>query len=292
MGIGSGTHSLLSWELDQPAADIVEQGAQPGCPIVMRNAPDGRHLAIGYGRWKYPLAVEYSVSVWSLDKTTPERRMNGPQEPVVDLAFSPSGKRVAAASVDRRLYVWEFDTAALVYSVELPARNVQFLDEKELIVGVGDRLVVLAAEDGAILRETRFPGWVAGFAVTPDRSRALVAASDGSIHRVRLADMIKEFSRIALENPSNLLIDLSSDDALLVLATDAESRILLIDSHSLETLARLPAKDKKTRDVEFDPNGRYLALTGSVVTLWDLELVRGELRRIGIDFHRGSSEVH
>lgn len=111
-------------------------------------------------------------------------------------------------------------------------------------------------------------------------------------HRLQLAEMAVESSRMVLEKPSNLLIALSPDGSLLVMATEAQSRSLLIDPHSLETLARLPAKDQKLRSLAFDLNGRYFATAGGTVTLWDLALVRGELLQRGLDFHESTTEEH
>src|SRR5262249_5322552 len=160
-------------------------------------------------------------------------------------------------------------------------RALRFLDDNRLLVATGDRLVELSADDGAIRRGVSFPTEVATFVVMPDKSEALVGTSDGRIQRVRLPDLVIAQERVVLDQPSNLTMAISPDARLLAVGTSTPAgvRNLLVDPRTLEPLARLPDLDQRLHDMEFSPDGRYLAIAGKLIVLWDLALVRAELTR-------------
>jgi serine/threonine protein kinase/WD40 repeat protein/tetratricopeptide (TPR) repeat protein len=281
-----GDNRVRTWKLTEQAPTVrrnMERTTQ--WPRIVRLAPDGRHLAIGFGRYNDRASDDFSISIWSLPDLQSGRRLAGPKKPVLDVAFDPSGRRVAAASEDGGLYLWEFETGELQQRVELPGiRAVRFLDESQLVVAVGNRLILLAAADGEVRREQRFPTSLAALVVTSDRSAAIVLTKDGTIHRVRTSDLAIEQSQLILDRPSNLLMSLSPDDRFLAVSTHAGPRTLLIDAKTLETLTRFPAYDTGVTDIEFDRDGRYFAIGGTHTDVWDLALVRGQLMRLGLDF--------
>jgi eukaryotic-like serine/threonine-protein kinase len=283
---------VRTWKMNDPAAAgvLLATGRRESANII-RMAPDGRHLALGFGRYKDSnINFEFAISVWPLDKPQIERRLEGPKEQVLDVAFDPSGKRLAAASLDGGLYLWEFETAALRYRIDLAGiRAVRFLDDSQCVIAAGNRLVLLAAGDGAVRREVTFPAVAAAFVITPDRREALVATFDGMIHRIRLPDLAIEQSRMVLDHPFNLLMAISPDGKLLTVTTQAGPRSLLIDPRTLEPAAQLPDNDKRIWCVDFDHDGRYLAMGGAQITLWDLPLVRAELARLDLDFGQSNT---
>jgi WD40 repeat protein len=228
--------------------------------------------------------VDYSIGVWRIDNPMLQRRLPGPKQGIVDMAFDQSGAQLAASSGDGGLYLWDFKTGVLRYRVNLPGiRTVRFLDKNQLVVAAGNRLILLAADVGAVRRQATLPNIAAAFAITPDQREALVLTSDGTIHRVRLPDLTLEQSRMVLDRPSNLLMAISPDGKLLAVTTQAGYRNLLIDPRTLELLAKMPGNDKRVACVELDHHGRHLALAGAQIALWDLALVRGELLRLGLD---------
>ena len=280
-----GARNVFAWKLDEPDARILRTNKSDRKPTVMRLAPDGRHLVHGFGRWSNAPADDFSLSVWSLDDSQSERRLEGPQQPVLDIAFDPTGHRLAAAAQNGGIHVWDFERGLLENRLDLDGVTViQYLDETQLLAGAGSRLMLLAASDGVVLSEVSLPGKAAAFVITPDRREALVGDSNGSIHRVRLSDMAIEKSRLVLDRPSNLLMALSPDSTLLAVSTMAGPRNLFIDPRTLEPLARLPEYDKRLQNIEFNHDGRYFAMGGAQIALWDLALVRGELMRLDLDF--------
>jgi WD40 repeat protein len=290
---GGADRFVHLWDLKEPVARNLRETRPPGLvyPRVIRLSPDGRQLAVGPGAFDVSKPDEdYSIRVWRVDDPATERRLKGPQTVNQDVAFSPSGRRLAACSWAGDLYLWELETGTLRYQQRSAGiKAIAFLDEAHLLAATTDHLKVLAVNDGAVRREGRLPTAFATFAVTSDRKEVLVATTDGSIHRARLADLAIEQSRRVLERPSNLTLALSPDGALLAVSTRAGTRTLLIDPRGLETLARLPEQDRRIWCLEFDHGSRYLALGGSQVILWDLGLVRAELARIGLALEAGGS---
>jgi WD40 repeat protein len=163
-------------------------------------------------------------------------------------------------------------------------RTLRFLSGNQLLVATGNRLIELSADDGAVRRDVSFSTAVATFVVMPDKSEALVCTSDGRIQRVCLPDLVITQERVVLDKPSNPTMAISPDGGLLAVGTSTPAgvRSLLVDPRTLEPLARLPEFDQQLRSLEFSPDGRYLAIAGKLIVLWDLALVRAELTRLDL----------
>lgn len=279
-------NSFRFWNLNEPVASVVRRvdRSARGYPSVMRMAPDGQHVAVGVGRYVNRPNDDFSISVLQIDESPGERRLVGPQQPLIDIAFDPTGHLLAASSEDGALFLWEFETSVLLKRLEMPGIGpILFLDESQLLVAAGNRLMLIEAADGAVSGEVTFSSRPAAVVVSLDHSKAFVLTSDGTIHRVRISDLMIEQSRLVLEHPSNLLMAVSPDSRLLAVSTQAGLRNFLIATNTLETLARLPDHDRQVTCIEFDQRGGYLALGGAFVNVWDLALIQSELMRLGLD---------
>jgi WD40 repeat protein len=277
-----GDRLIRTWDLNRSAARVPRGTGRSECPAVARLAPDGRRLAIGFSSWRNRKGEDFAVGIYRLDDPRAGRRLEGPKTAVFDLAFDPSGTRLAAACGDGGLYVWEFGTGVLQHRIGLAGiRAVRFLDGTHILAAGGKRLVLLAATVGAVCRELTLPAAVTALVINPDRGAALVGTNDATLHRVRLPDLAIERSRAVADRPSDLLMAAPPDGRVLAVTATAGPSNLLVDPQTLEPFARLPEKEK-VRCLAFDGTGCYFALGGSQITLWDLALVRDRLAPLGL----------
>jgi hypothetical protein len=157
--------------------------------------------------------------------------------------------------------------------------------------------LLVAVKEGIVALEVTLPAAVAAFGITSDRKESILVTIDGTIHRVRLPDLVIEQSRKVpdlvieqsqklLDPPFNGTLAISPDGRILALGTTTGDGVhsLLVDCRTLEPLARLPELGKSLFCMEFDHDGRHLAIGGGFIVLWDLALVRFQLARIGLDF--------
>ena len=123
--IGESTLALLGDETGIAAAT-------PGGGISLWSLPQGQHS------WSYP-------------------DFAGPG-PLSDLALSPDGKRVATASEDGRLYLWNVGTGSRVLTLEhnvetFGTLGVEFNPDGATLVSVGDSIRQWSLPDGELLRQ-------------------------------------------------------------------------------------------------------------------------------------------
>jgi WD40 repeat protein len=291
--LSCGDGKVWLWNLNDPAPGVFRKTHREGTfPAVIRLAPDGRQLALGFVKYANAAADgDFSIRVWRLDKPTSERLLKGPKNSVLDVSFDPTGSSLAAASVDGGLYLWDFETGELRHHLNIGQISairsaIRFLDDTQLLVAAGNRLMLVTVKDGIVRREVTLPTKVAAFGITPDRKESILVTIDGTIRRVRLPDLVIEQSRKVLGPPFNGTLAVSPDGRILALGTTTEDgvRSLLVDRRTLGPLARLPELGKSLLCMEFDHDGRHLAIGGAFIVLWDLVLVRVQLARIGLDF--------
>jgi serine/threonine protein kinase/WD40 repeat protein/tetratricopeptide (TPR) repeat protein len=284
-----GGHASHVWKLNEPVASQ-RRSLVGQAPSVVRVSPDGRNLAQGFFHFANQ-KQDLPIAIWSSDDLQAERKLVGPEKAVHDIAFSPTGRELAAASLDGHVYFWDFESGNLLKRLKLDAVSLCYLNDQQIVLVSQDRLVVITANDGTVIREVQLPAPAASLVVTPDKLEALVGTIAGTVHRVRLADMAVESSRKVFEQPYGMKLALSANGKILAITTQAnlhgasgDVRGLFIDPLTLESLAQIPTIDQRLNAVEFDPTGQYFAIAGNQIALWDLDLVGNELVKLGLGF--------
>jgi eukaryotic-like serine/threonine-protein kinase len=251
------TGSIRIWNLGTEKAIRVLSGAAP--TTALRFGPGAEWIVAG--------GEDGSIKLWNLTSEFSPVAFPGHSYAVADLAVSPDGKRVASASKDRSVRVWDVNGPRELFACPHDhwATAVAFSgDGKTLFSASADRKVhVWDAKTGRL----RFDLAGAGAAL-----RTLAATSAGD----RLAGCGFDGSVVVWEPATRKVVRSlpgESDrfrtvlfDSRGRLHTDAETDLPETGSRVLKTRSPVLA-------IAFGPDGSALGAAGSdgVLTLWDLD---------------------
>jgi WD40 repeat protein len=157
-------------------------------------SPDGMRLACGW---------DNAVLIWDWspqcpgDKTAPAVVLEGHTRPVRDQAFSPDGKRLATASDDETVRIWDAATGQELLRFDSPRdgipgyRGIGCLafspDGQRLAGGKAQNLVIWDAATGKELHYLRWhSGTIESLAFSPDGKTLATGADD---HEIKLWDL-------------------------------------------------------------------------------------------------------
>lgn len=148
-------------------------------------SPDGKHVAIGGGRW--------GLVLWDVETGKEVRRLS-PYGGVYGIAFSPDGKTLATASPRGVIRLWDARTSKILpASADLDVQHVTRLrfsaDGKRLFGDAGASLIWDPATGREVRRvadpeeiDFKVPTDMRHLVLSPDESLLAAANPDGSIH--------------------------------------------------------------------------------------------------------------
>jgi WD40 repeat protein len=180
----------------------------PSWPITVAFSPDGKHIAAGTGNVYIPLdppgegRIRRVVKIWAVDTGTEVLTLPARSPGVWHLAFSPDGRRLAAATGDYQravpgdVKVWDARTGQELFTLRGHAHcvwNVGFSpDGKRLASASGPRTNSGRGKSGEVkvwdmatgqevlsLRE--FDRAALGVAFSPDGHHLAASSADGTV---------------------------------------------------------------------------------------------------------------
>lgn len=213
---------LLGWTVDvafSPDSDRVVGWNMDG-DVWIWDARTGEQVGILKGQKnKWGMALTWSpdgtrvaagrvvITLWDVDSQKQIRTLEGHEGFIRDLVFSPDGRYLASASMDKTVRVWELSTGETLYTLQpeglviylksgpvtnpirLPVATVAFSPNGEnLATGGADRVVRLwDAATGNLLNELKGHRMsITALAYSPDGTRLLSSSLD---HTIRAWDI-------------------------------------------------------------------------------------------------------
>ncbi|WP_433700197.1 WD40 repeat domain-containing serine/threonine protein kinase [Nocardiopsis sp. CA-288880] len=214
------------------------------------------------------------------DPTEPSTTLNGHEDFVWSVAFSPDGSLLATGSTDETARLWDTNTGEHITTLEGHEGNVTSVafspDGNLLATGGDDNTVRLwdtnSGEHTTTLEEHE--GNVTSVAFSPDGN--LLATGSGGTARLWNTNTGEHTTTLEGHEGNVTSVAFSPDGNLLATGSD-DHTVRLWDTNSGEHTTTLEKQDGGVNSVAFSPNGTTLAVGGSshpidgTVQLWDIE---------------------
>jgi tetratricopeptide (TPR) repeat protein len=247
-------------------------------------------LAVGSGSYDGILAPDFSVRLWGLDDGPPGLRLAGHEAPVTSLAFDPAGARLASGARDGTVVVWDARSRQEVWRVladKTPVRSVLFLDQgARLLVGSrGGLVAIYDLKSTDPIRSRHLEGGVSQLAVAPGEGSAVVGGARGDLMALDLSSLKTAREQAKAHVGEVRGVALSRDGSLLATGGD-DRRVVVRDPGTLQERFSFPPLDGTVYRLAFSPDGGRLAIAGieQRLTLWDLDVLRTQLAKIGLSW--------
>ncbi|KAG9070336.1 hypothetical protein KI688_009673 [Linnemannia hyalina] len=199
------------------------------------------------------------------------------------LAYSPCGKRIASASNDKTVRLWNSETAACLFVLEGHTEwvaSVRFSpDGRQLVSGSGDGTIRFwdseMGEPGVVLSPSL--GVIASLAISPDCRWVASGHADGD---VQLWDMHSGSPGPVLQGHTKIVTGIAfSPDGQLIATTSNDRTVMLWDASTGDLISTFDGHWHSISYIAFSPDGLTIA-SGSndgMVRLWEVNSGRSSI---------------
>jgi WD40 repeat protein len=252
--------------------------------------PDGRKLALARGSSNAGAGA--ALQLWDLADGTKKVIFEGGKT-INALAISPNGQRVASASFDNILRIFDIATGRLLH--ELPGHKggvtsvAWSSDGKRIVSGGLDRSMRLwdAVQGKALEPVFNQPQQVYGVAFLSDKDETVSTCQDGT---VTVWDLTKGDARLKLPGPRGAQSVAVSPDGKKIAVGYWDRIIRLWDSGDGKPLAMLRGHTFGVYGLAFSPDGKTLASTSGnyprpyqqgEMIIWDVDAAKRKVTKQG-----------
>ena len=264
----SGDRTIRTWRAADGAALSVMHGPAGTCE-TLAFAPDGKSIFTTAGKL-----------VWHWDATLMHNPFVLPTSGLVyGMAFSPDGKRIAAASLggENPLRVWDFQTCEQVLATgegNMSALAVNS-DGTQLAIGrSGTSSTSIFNLEGSEIASVAGHWWRTDWVSFHQNDQKLLSLGNGGRlveHDIATGDRKRVRNFPALTEGEGCRATFNSDKSILAVAS--RNIIYLLNATTFEELAKLQAKPGNIYALAFSPDGKRLVAGSSNrnLSVWDVE---------------------
>jgi len=230
-------------------------------------------------------SADHSLKVWKLGKRSFKQNLNGHTDKVWDVSFSPNGDRIASASADSTVKLWEKDSSTngshtpdyrLLKNLEghnKEVLDVSFsLDGQTIATASYDKTVQLWTGNGRRLWILKHPDQVFDVSVSPD-GKTIATASRDNI--VRLWRFDGEWQQTLLKDHRDWVRDVTFSPNGQIIASASDDTTVKLwkpDGRLITTLTGDRGHKSWVRSVAFSPDGQIIATASedNTAKLWTI----------------------